>query len=328
MKELHIEDSLDNELIYNEEFAAAGLKKVADRLSAQTEFTGKPGDNFSYCNDGFGILSEIIHRVSGLDSFARFIENEIASPLNMTRTNCSFIRSTLDENSSTLYSFENNRWTIDKDFTNDAFVLNGGGALKSTVNDLKKYVTMYMNNGYPLINEQSFNEMIRPRQYVNPSTYYCFGLETYFLGSSRIVEHSGSLPGVSSNIAFSPDSKLGCVILCNTMDVPVSALSRYIYGVLLDTESTPVPVQGCLSEKIYVNIFGKYHSDEGTDVEITENNGNICFIANRRKKEFIPVFHNGFYTKGQFSDTFGRFIYTHDRNVYAMQYGSRILKKI
>ena len=64
----------------------------------------------------------------------------ILGPLDMSRSNISFIRSTLDDNVETLYTFEDGKWRIDKDFQNDAFVLNGGGAMKSTLADLKKYM--------------------------------------------------------------------------------------------------------------------------------------------------------------------------------------------
>lgn len=42
-QEMGIEDSLDNELIYREDFAEEGVRRVAERLDEQTRFTGRPG---------------------------------------------------------------------------------------------------------------------------------------------------------------------------------------------------------------------------------------------------------------------------------------------
>ena len=55
-KEMGIEDTLSDELIYRDDFADEGVRLVASRLDAQTRFTGRPGERLSYCNDGFGLL--------------------------------------------------------------------------------------------------------------------------------------------------------------------------------------------------------------------------------------------------------------------------------
>ena len=41
------EDSLDNELIYNNYFVDEGLKAVSNELDKETEFIGRPGEYFS-----------------------------------------------------------------------------------------------------------------------------------------------------------------------------------------------------------------------------------------------------------------------------------------
>ena len=97
-QEMHIEDSLENELIYRDDFAEEGVRRVAERLDAQTKFTGRPGQRLSYCNDGFGLLSDIVRRHGGYGSFAEYLDQKILKPLGMTRSNISFIRNTLDEN--------------------------------------------------------------------------------------------------------------------------------------------------------------------------------------------------------------------------------------
>ena len=50
-EEMGIKDSLENELIYREDFADEGVRRVASRLDSQTRFTGVPGQRLSYCND-------------------------------------------------------------------------------------------------------------------------------------------------------------------------------------------------------------------------------------------------------------------------------------
>ena len=81
-----VEDTLEKDLIYNEEFIEESLKTVSYELDKETQFIGKPGEYFSYFNDGYGILSEIIHKITGIP-FAKYIEEKILTPLNMNRTN-------------------------------------------------------------------------------------------------------------------------------------------------------------------------------------------------------------------------------------------------
>lgn len=40
----------------------------------------------SYCNDGFGLLSEIVRRVGGENSFAEYVKKHILEPLHMERS--------------------------------------------------------------------------------------------------------------------------------------------------------------------------------------------------------------------------------------------------
>lgn len=108
-QEMGIEDSLDAELIYREDFAEEGIRRVAGRLDSQTRFTGRPGQRMSYCNDGFGLLSDIVRRHSGYGSFAEYLDKKILKPIGMDRSNISFIRNSQDrECSNPVFSGERN----------------------------------------------------------------------------------------------------------------------------------------------------------------------------------------------------------------------------
>ena len=90
------EDTLENEIIYNNEFSEESLKIICEQLNKETEFIGRPGEYISYFNDGYGILSEIIHKITDIP-FAKYVENNILKPLNMDRTNLSYIKNYYDD---------------------------------------------------------------------------------------------------------------------------------------------------------------------------------------------------------------------------------------
>ena len=146
LQKFNAEDTLDNEIIYNNDFTEESLKVISTQLDDEKEFIGRPGEYMSYSNDGFGILSEIVHKVSGIP-FPKYVEEKIIKPLQMNRTNCSYVKNSLDKNCSVLYIFRNEKWTINKNFKNLAFALCGAGTLKSTISDLTKYILMFLNEG-------------------------------------------------------------------------------------------------------------------------------------------------------------------------------------
>ena len=334
-QEMGIEDSLDNELIYREDFAEEGVRRVAERLDEQTRFTGRPGQRLSYCNDGFGLLSDIVRRHSGYGSFAEYLDKKILKPLGMDRSNISFIRNTLDDNAATLYSFENGEWRADRDYQNDAFVLHGGGGMKSTMGDMLKYAVMYLNegiaeNGNQIVDRYSIQEMGKPRQFMKPGIYYGYGLETKQLEDRAVYEHGGSLPGVSSNFSFCPQEEVGIVVLCNTMDVSVAAIAdaalRAYCGLDVQEVRQNHNIRSWSKEELE-ELAGRYVSGEGDAFELTAENGTLSMKVNGNPTDLQAVYPWQGMVRKKYSDIYLTAIRDEEGHVYAAHYGSRIFPK-
>ncbi|MBR3295983.1 MAG: serine hydrolase [Clostridia bacterium] len=330
---LGIKDSLEHELIYDKALLDEGLRLVATRLSEDHSRLEAPGKLFSYCNDGFGILSEIVRMASGYDSFAGYVEKEILEPLGMKRSTMSFIRPALDSNAAVLYTEENGTLTCDRNYLNDAFVLNGGGAMKSTISDLTEYLLMYLNSGVSgkgirIAGKSSIDEMMVPRIYVSPGVSYCYGLEESTYGDVRYIEHGGSLPGVSSVIAFSPEREIGITVLSNTMGVPVSAVARKLFSVLsgIDTDSKGYE-KSSYSDYILKNSEGIYHSDEGDTVEVKRDGDLLLIFRNGKQQDHMSISPVSGIIEGRYTDTFFEFITDDRRGIYALRFGSRIFPR-
>ena len=334
-EEMGIKDSLENELIYREDFADEGVRRVASRLDSQTRFTGVPGQRLSYCNDGFGLLSDIIRRHSGYGSFARYLDERILRPLGMMRSNTSFIRNTLDENAAILYSLENGEWRADKDYENDAFVLHGGGALKSTLSDMLKYAAMYLAEGESLAGERiidrySIHEMEKPRVLMKPGVYYGYGLESKMLDDMTIIEHSGSLPGVSSNFAFSPDAQLGVVVLCNTMDVSVGAVSDAVFNAMLGRPVLSTRIEHGKrewSKAEMEELEGEYISGEGDSFILRAEGNTLSMTLNGKPIDLDAIYPWKGLVRKKYSDVYLTAVRDEKGHVFAAQYGSRIFPK-
>lgn len=229
----------------------------------------------------------------------------------MNRTDCGYIRNPLDENCSTLYTLKGEKWTIDMNFKNNAFALNGAGSIKSTISDLTQYILMFLNeghlNGKKIIDKFYFKELIKPRIFVNHNVYYCYGFNISEIDNRRYIEHSGSLPGVSANISFCPEEQLGIIVLCNTMDVSVNLLTKGLFYL----------------------IIGKKELIENPNLpQIVWKKENTFYLnRNGKEREVIPVFYNEALVKGKLKDTFLFLIKNDENKIFAARFGTRILKK-
>ena len=335
-RELGLFEGGKAELAYCDELSEEGRKQVAAQMEEQTMekgLIGLPGEYFSYCNDGFALLSEIIRRISG-KPYAAYVKENIFQPLGMSRSCCDFIAPSLDENASTLYFKKDGVRVGDRNYYRIAHVLNGGGAIKSTLSDLKKYVAMYLNEGKgaksELLPEDWLRLMLRPMITYLPGVSYASGLMVRSFGDLGVIGHGGSLPGVSSHILFSPESNVGVVVLCNTSGVPVGLIADAalrLYSGLPMLAERKIPEAWPWPEEFKAQAAGTYRSCEGDSFKVTlKEDGTLVTTVEEEEKELIPIGTRIALIPGRFTDAKVKF-YTRQGKVFAVLRGSRILPK-
>ena len=311
---------------------------VAEQLDAQTPghgLIGRPGEYMSYCNDGYGLLSEIVRRVGGEASFADYVKKNILDPLGMERSGCDYLRPRLDENSAVLYKKENGVMTGCKDYYDNAFVLGGAGSMKSTISDMKKILYMYLNHGKTaaggrILSMEGIRSMCRPRMEYRPESWYCFGLATKKIDDVTVVEHGGSLTGVSSNMSWSYDAGCGVIVLCNTSDVPVSAIAdaaMRMYHGRNPLEDRGLYQENPWSEKTRKAAVGCYLSSEDSEVEIRENGDGVLAVVEGREKNLVMVQENLGIIRGYAKDAYLKLFKDENGGVFAIGFGGRMLPR-
>ena len=337
-EKLGISEETEGDLGYSVKLAEAGAKAVAEQLDAQTPghgLIGRPGEYMSYCNDGFGLLSEIVRRVGGEASFADYVKKNILDPLGMERSGCDYLRPRLDENSAVLYKKENGVMTGCKDYYDNAFVLGGAGSMKSTISDMKKILYMYLNHGKTpdggrILSMEGIRSMCRPRMEYRPESWYCFGLATKKIDDVTVVEHGGSLTGVSSNMSWSYDAGCGVIVLCNTSDVPVSAIAdaaMRMYHGRNPLEDRGLYQENPWSEKTRKVAVGCYLSSEDSEVEIRENGDGVLAVVEGREKNLVMVQENLGIIRGYAKDAYLQLFKDENGGVFAIGFGGRMLPR-
>lgn len=338
--ELGYSEEKDGELAFIPELADAGVKAVAEQMDEKTAgngLIGAPGCYMSYCNDGFGLLSEIVRRASGEGSFSEYVKKNVLDPIGMGRSGCEYLRPRLDPNASVLYYVENGERKGTMDFINSGFALSGAGALRSTLADMKKVIYMYLNrgktvNGGRILSNESIKRMCMPSIEYRPDSWYCMGLSTKKLDDLTIVEHGGSQIGVSSNLSWSYEADAGVVILCNTSDVPVSTIAdaaMRMYHGRNPLDNRRVFEDNPWSEKTVQAALGRYVSgeDDDADVEIYLKDGNVHVRADKKEQNFIMVNETTGLIRGFLKDAYIMLHKDENGEVFAIGYGGRMLPK-
>ena len=329
-------DSLDNELAYSTAFAERGVELVASRLDANTEFTGLPGERYSYCNDGYGLLSDIIRTHGPYSSYGEYVESEICAPPGMTRTNISYIRNSLDENASILWRKRDGRWLGDRDYTDNAFMLPGGGAMKSSLSDMLKYIAMFLNEGASpegvrILDEGRIRLMEQAHILDSPVSAYGYGLSSFYMDGHRIMEHSGGLTGVSSQIMFSPLAGIGVVVLCNTSSVPVGCIAKAVLSQALglpEETATQTVTGGSWSVEEVRGITGHYYTAEDDELTLTAEGSELTLTVNGSQADLMRKGPWLGCARRSFSSSWLSAMPDAEGGVAILQYGSRIYRRV
>ncbi len=337
-KSLGISETTEEDLVYNEKIALEGTRLVAEQMDQQMMdqgLIGKPGEYLSYSNDGYGLLSEIIRRVGNEKSFAEYVNKHILEPLEMSRSCCDYIKPSKDENAATLYKKVDGVMKGHRNYRDNAFVLNGVGAMKSTICDLKKYLVSYLNegkgaNGASVLQQSSVIQMCNPKLLYRPQVYYGYGLSIHQLDELTVIGHGGSLPGVSSDISWSYEADAAIIVLCNTSNVSVARISEAMMRTYIG--KSPIATrdkyqENVWSEKTMKAATGVYNSGEGTIVELyVDENGILAAKEGGSPISIIAVNPYMAMVRNKFSDIH-IMLYWKNETVFAIRYGGRMIPK-
>ena len=309
---------------------------IAHLSDAQQQLLGSPGEVFSYSNDTYGVLGEIIKRVSGAASYEEYMEENILKPLGMERSLFAAEDLVDMENVTKLYVIKKDNpqefphWQAAPAFTPCGF-------LKSTLDDMKKYLSMYIQKGNTsekrLLSTAGIADMLRPRQPSLHQRYYGYGLSIQSVDDIHIIEHGGSLSGVSTHIAWSPEIGKGVVVLCNTSGVPVAKIAT---AALMWCNEQPVDRERISfrkmnwSKEMCEALVGDYLAGEGSTYQISLDEigkPQIRFNEEETWHQIEPVLPELGLVKIKMNETELRPLFNDQGYIWAMMYGNRTVPR-
>jgi D-alanyl-D-alanine carboxypeptidase len=182
-----------------------------------------PGEKWEYCNVGYFILGEIIHKVSGRP-WPEFLQDRMFGPLKMTATGPTSMRALIPHRAGGYV------WK-DGAFENAAtyLALRPSGAFLSDVRDLAKWEAALLSGS--ILKKATLDEMWTPVKLNDGSTHE-YGLG-WFVGAykgHKEIQHGGSLPGFRAQMTRYPDDQITVIVLTNLDGATPSVLARGVAG--------------------------------------------------------------------------------------------------
>lgn len=211
-------------------------------LAKGLTFSRPPGVEFEYSNLSYGILGQIIDKVTGM-RYQDFITQEIFKPLGMNDTVWEYKD---QENLSSCYRWRTDNWNIEEPVHDGVFGAMAG--IITTAHDLAKYAALHLQAWPPRNGEDNMfvkravlREMHTPKEFIGQFyTYripgigskphmasYSYGLRCHedvnWNKGGRLVwiRHSGGLPGWGSDWRFLPEHGFGILAFGNRTYTPI-----------------------------------------------------------------------------------------------------------
>ena len=203
---------------WKERFDSYSVEQLYSFLSGHT-LKSEPGATFQYSNLGMTLLGHVMELRSGA-SFESLVVNRICRPLGMNSTRvtltpemASRMATGHDEDGKRAPAF-------------DLKVMAGAGALRSTANDLLKYVSAHLgltpSDLTPLMKEMQAVRHRDSPEFGKTAMPWWYGDGIHNPAGSELLGHGGGTGGASAFIGLDLEQRRGVVVLADQ----VAALAR------------------------------------------------------------------------------------------------------
>jgi CubicO group peptidase (beta-lactamase class C family) len=252
-------------------YADYDATKLYEFLSGHT-LARDPGEKYDYSNIGVGLLGHALARKAGM-SYEELLKKRIFDPLGMKDTSITLSpeqrkRLAIGHN-PVLGSVKN--WDLD--------ALAGAGAIRSTANDMLKFLAANMELAPSPLQPamRRMRSMSKPTGV--PDLEIMMGWHAFKKYGTEIVWHNGGTGGYRSFAGFVPAAKRGVVVLCNT-SMDNDDLGRHILESqwpVRKYEPAKVRTEITVDPKILDTYVGEYQLTPAFVIAVTRD-GDALFV--------------------------------------------------
>ncbi len=273
-------------------------KEIIEKIGSITpkyDFRTKWG----YYNTGFVIAGAAIESISNM-SWNKFFEKRIFSPLDMNNTVALSSEILNVENKAYAHSKVNDKLSVIDYCIMDE--IGPAGSICSSANDMSHWLMMQLNKGKfkgeQLFPMEAINSTRKPNSIVkqgrhpfNKNNFVLYGLgwEIEDYERTKIVSHTGGIPGFLSSMTLVPEKNLGIVIMTNTDQNGIFvALKWEIIDSYLD-----LPYRGYAG--LYTNSIKRQAQEQEKQQKILTDSADLKIKTDIPLKKFCGRYMNELY---------------------------------
>jgi CubicO group peptidase (beta-lactamase class C family) len=170
------------------------------------------GATFHYTNVAFGLLGEVVARLTGRPWFEA-VQERLLTPLGMTRT--TYLPQEPHAQGWSVHHFAG---TLDPEPSHDAGAMAPAGQVWSTVEDLGRYAAFLVAGHPDVLARDTLEEMVTPQSGSLAGALaggYGLGFRLVAGGSGMLHGHTGSMPGFLAGLFVDRKRRTGAVVLAN-----------------------------------------------------------------------------------------------------------------
>ncbi|MGH9840180.1 MAG: serine hydrolase [Blastocatellia bacterium] len=248
------------------------IEQIKKTLPAQ-EAAFAPETRWKYSNLALALAGEIVAAVSG-EAYDVYVRKHILEPLGMSDSTMLFP----EAHRGRLAVGYGRRMPEGKREIRpymDCKGITPAANLSSTVEDLARYLAFQMSDGKAVLKASTLHEMHRIH-WLRPDWKGGAGIGFAIsrVGERTVVGHGGSLAGYRTQISFSPEEKLGVIVLTNSDDGNPGFYVNQIFTVLAPAirKANPAIAKNTQADPEWSKYVGKYRSPWGDSEVMVVNN--------------------------------------------------------
>ncbi|MEI9921169.1 MAG: serine hydrolase domain-containing protein [Bacteroidota bacterium] len=259
-------------------------------MTKQKTTNFKPGNEYSYSNSNYTMLTVIVERVSK-QTLEDFTAERIFKPLGMKNTRWRSNFRDVIPNRAQAYSKNKDVYELNMPFEH----IYGHGGLLTTTSDLLKWNQQLEKH------DAIYNKRIqRGKLNDGKEIAYASGIQHGEVNGVAEINHSGSTAGYRAWLAYYPSEKLTVALLSNDGGFGNFDIGRKIaeiyFGSVKPTIMSPEPVKEAevtFDPKLYV---GEYYSEDAEcTFKVTANGSKLEYINDAQQTaELLPKSLNVF----------------------------------
>lgn len=214
-----------------------GIKELLNLVARQRILEFEPGSKWSYSNSNYGLLAEIIARVTG-QPFGEWMQDNVFGPIGMNATSFPVDGKSILPNRANAYFRKS-----DDEFVRslvESFEIPGPAHAFSTIDDMAKWIDNLRTGrvGGPGIIEKMQD---RPTLTTGEKSFYGGGLGMGTYRGIRTAGHSGQTGAFKTELVYCPDIEVGVFVAGNAGWMRAADIARRILDIYLGDKLEPLP---------------------------------------------------------------------------------------